>query len=117
MNTLHLLCARFHVLPHFFTRKRKKRRQQPHQRRVQPIERRLRTAARDRVRSGSIEPIFRDIEINRAEIGGREIVNSPIDLMERILLVELEASGDEIFGACQNPSIDTKQIACPLRLH
>ena len=59
---------------------------------------------------GGVKTILDDIDPDGAQIGGGEVVNGAIDLVERIFVVPGAAFRDQFFGFQKNPLIDFQEL-------
>ena len=92
--------------PDFFGGEAEDGRHQPHQRIFQAVERGLRAATRVRLSGCGVQPVFQHVEIERTEIHRGEIVERPVDLVEREFVIPGAAVGHQRFGADQDPLVE-----------
>src|SRR3984893_5406595 len=69
-------------------------------------------ASPSRVRRVAIHPVFRDVDIKRAQIDRTEVIERVIDLMKLKRFVSGSTIGNHSVESLQNPPINQRKISC-----
>src|SRR6266487_1570322 len=100
------------MAPCFIGGKSKNRREQLTQRIESLVHNGLGSSTTPRLRRIAIHPVFRDIDVQTAQIDGTKLVECLINLMKLECFVSRSTISNHLIKPLQNPAIDQCEIFC-----
>src|ERR1700729_3637512 len=98
------------MLPDFFGAESENGRDEAQESMSDAVDRGLRRAAAATLGCEGVQAIFENVEVKRAEIDDREIVNGVEDAVEVEGIVRIAALAHDFAGAMEHPGVDFEEV-------